>query len=99
MTIDNYLKRRRTDYNGGYVDGTRDGVRKAVEFMMYSMIQYLGDKRGWKRERLFEAVKWIAQHAIMISEDLTTFPEVVQAVHDKYGIIIDDGKIIMLEES
>lgn len=97
MKVLNCVKARKKDWADGFEEGRKEGVRMAVEFIMFSVIQFLGDKRGWKRERIMEAVKWIAKHANMIEEEYTTFPEVVEAVRDEYGIVYQDGAFGMIE--
>lgn len=96
MNVMKTLKTRREEavraYEQGYADGRAAGVGQAVEFNLYSMIQYLGDKRGWKPARIEEAIRWIHKHAMMIYEELTTFDEVKEAVWEEYGIKFEDGK-------
>ena len=92
----NCVKKRQAGFQEGFEEGRKAGVNQCVEFMMFSMIQYLGDKRGWKRERIMEAIQWIAKHAIMIDENYTTYPEVRDAVKEDYGIICQDGRFILL---
>lgn len=95
MTVMGCKKKRTQDYEQGYEAGRIDGVRFAVKFMLFSVIQFLGDKRGWKRESIFRAVMWLHKHAEMIGEELTTFEEVIEAVKEEYGIYYKDGKFIM----
>lgn len=85
-------------FKKGYDLGFKDGVKIAVEVILYSVIQYLGDKRGWKRERIFDALLWLHKHAEMLLEEYTTFPEVQEAVLEEYGIGFKDGKFILYEE-
>ena len=99
MNVLSVQKQRRKDYVDGYAAGRKDGCRQCVEFMIYSMIQYLGDKRGWKPERIMEAVAWIAKHAAMIDEELTTYTEVQEAVKEEYGIILKDGSFCLMDKS
>ena len=51
MNVMSVQKQRKKDYVDGYESGRKEGVRQCVEFMIYSMIQFLGDKRGWKPDR------------------------------------------------
>lgn len=99
MNVMSVQKQRKKDYVEGYEAGRKEGVRQCVEFMIYSMIQFLGDKRGWKAERIMQAVSWIAKHAMMIDEDLTTYEEVQEAVKEEYGIILKDGRFCLIERS
>ena len=91
-------KKRNDDYMKGYDDGVKNGIKTAVKVNLYQVIQYLGDKRGWKRERIMEALKWLHKHAEMLLEDYTTMPEVEQAVLEEYGIKFVDGNFVMMEE-
>lgn len=87
-------KKRNKDYNDGYAAGREEGINNAVEYMLLSFIQFLGDKRGWSIESILKAVKWVHKHAVMIVEEYTSYGEVKTAVKEEYGIIIDDGRII-----
>lgn len=91
-------KKRNQDYMSGYDEGVKIGIKTAVKVNMFQMIQYLGDKRGWKRERIVEAILWIHKHAEMLLEDYTSMPEVEQAVLEEYGIKFADGNFILLED-
>lgn len=91
-------KKRNDDYMKGYEEGLKKGVQTAVKINLYQVIQYLGDKRGWKRERIMEAITWMHKHADMLLEDYTTMPEVEEAVLTEYGIKYEDGNFILLEE-
>lgn len=91
-------KKRNDDYMKGYDDGVKNGIKTAVKVNLYQVIQYLGDKRGWKRERIMEAIMWMHKHAEMLLEDYTTMPEVEQAVLEEYGIKFVDGNFVMMEE-
>ena len=74
------------------------GIRTAVKVNLYQVIQYLGDKRGWKRESIMKALLWMHKHAEMLLDDYTTMPEVEQAVLEEYGIRYNDGNFELLEE-
>lgn len=87
MNVLGLQKKRSNDYENGYKNGFKVGVKAAVKVLSYQMIQYLGDKRGWKREQIFKALLWLHKHAEMILEDYTTFDEVVEAVAEEYGIV------------
>lgn len=89
-------KKRNQDYMHGYDEGLKVGIRTAVKVNLFQVIQFLGDKRGWKRERIFEAILWMHKHADMLLEDYTSMPEVEEAVKEEYGIIYDDGNFILL---
>lgn len=91
-------KKRSQDYAKGHDDGVKDGIRVAIKVIMFGVVQYLGDKRGWKRERIFEALQWLQKYAEMQVEEYTTFHEVVDAVETEYGIIEKDGIFYMLQE-
>ena len=95
-------KRRNKDideaYEAGRKKGFDEGVQIAIKVNLFQVIQLLGDKRGWKRERIAEAVKWLVKHADMMLEDYTTFQEVMDAVKDEYGIVYRDGSFIMLTD-
>ena len=91
-------KKRNQDYLKGYEEGLKIGIKTAVKVNLYQMIQYLGDKRGWKRERIIEAIMWIHKHAEMLLEDYTTMPEVEQAVLEEYGIKFVDGNFVVVEK-
>ena len=100
MNVLGAVKRRSEDYKKGYDLGFQKGVQVSVRVLMFGLVQYLGDKRGWKRERIFEALQWLHKHAEMQVEDYTTFDEVVEAVKKEYGIVIDnDGVFHLLTES
>ena len=98
MNVLTRYKNRSKDFENGYKHGFEEGVKAAVKINLFQVIQYLGDKRGWKRERIFEALLWLYKHAEMILEDYTTFDEVVEAVKEEYGIIYDNGSFILLDE-
>lgn len=71
-----------------------ESINQTVNYMLVSFATYLGDKRGWKPERICEALKWIEKHAIMISEDYTTFDEAKQALFDDYGLLFTDKGVM-----
>ncbi len=98
MKCFNRYKHRNSDFQSGYDKGVTDGVKESIKYIMMAVIQYLGDKRGWKREAIFKAIQWMQKHATMILEDYTTFPEVVEAVKEEYGILYDDGHFIFLPD-
>lgn len=102
MNVMGCIKKRTKDYEQGYEKGYEagrvEGVKFAVKFLLYSMIQFLGDKRGWTRESIFKAILWVHKHAEMINEELTTFDEVMEAVKDEYGIVFDDERFVLLQE-
>lgn len=75
-----------------------DGVSDGVVFLLYSMAQYLGDKRGWKPRSILRAIKWLHKHAMMVDENYTSYLEVREAVKNEYGIVIEDGQIKFCEE-
>jgi len=91
-------KKRSQDYAKGHDDGVKDGIRVAIKVIMFGIVQYLGDKRGWKRERIFEALQWLQKYANMQVENYTTFKEVVEAVKDEYGITENDGIFYLLTD-
>lgn len=95
--LDRY-KQRSKDFHAGYEKGLQSGINAAIKVMMFSIIQFLGDKRGWKRERIFEGCQWLRKHAVMMNEELTSFDEVVEAVREEYGIVERDGKFYLLSE-
>lgn len=76
----------------------KEATNQTVNYMLVSFATYLGDKRGWKPERICEALAWIEKHAIMIYEDLTTFEEAKEALREDYGLIFTD-KGVMIEEA
>lgn len=98
MNVLTCQKKRNDDYRKGYDEGVKNGIQIAIKVNLYQVIQYLGDKRGWKRERIMEALLWMHKHAEMLLEDYTTFPEVEQAVLEEYGIKYEEGSFILLEE-
>lgn len=91
-------KKRSQDYAKGHDDGVKDGIRVAIKVIMFGVVQYLGDKRGWKRERIFEALQWLQKYAEMQVEEYTTFKEVIASVKEEYGIVENDGVFYMLTE-
>ena len=91
-------KKRKEDYDQGYEKGFETGVSFAIKVILFQVIQYLGDKRGWKPERIFEALMWLHKHAEMMLENYTTFNEVVEAVREEYGIVYEDGKFILIND-
>ncbi len=93
-----YVKEIQDAYDAGFNAGREDGIKVAIKVNLFQIIQYLGDKRGWKRERIAEGLKWLVKHADMMLEDYTTFKEVVDAVREEYGIIYQDGQFIMLTD-
>ena len=88
--LDRFKKQQKAD-KSAFENGRDEGVRQAVQFILFSVIQYLGDKRGWKPERIMEGVSWIHKHAMMIDEGYTTFDEVMEAVEEEYGIKYENG--------
>lgn len=98
MNIMQCRKKRGQDYKSGFEDGVRQGVKESIKYILMAVVQYLGDKRGWKREQIFRAILWLQKHAVMILEDYTTFPEVVEAVKEEYGILYEDNNFIFLSE-
>ena len=98
MNVLTSYKNRKKDYQSGFDAGVEQGVRESIHYILMAVIQYLGDKRGWKRERIFDAILWLNKHAVMLIEEYTTFPEVADAVKDEYGIVYDDGRFILLPE-
>lgn len=99
MNVMQSRKRIARQQERGYEQGFQVGVNAAVKVNMFAVIQYLGDKRGWKRERIFDALQWLHKHAEMILEELTTFDEVVEAVKEEYGIIEEDGVFYLLSDA
>ena len=95
--LDRY-KHRNSDFRSGYDKGVADGISIAIKVLMYQVIQYLGDKRGWTRESIFKALMWMHKHSEMLLEELTTFDEVVEAVKEEYGIIYEDGAFKLIDE-
>jgi hypothetical protein len=93
MNVLNCRKKRNEDYTAGYKAGRKEGCQQAVEFLMMSFAQYMGDKRGWKPNRIADALRWIFKQVTMIDEGYTTYAEVKQAVKDEYGIEFVDGRI------
>lgn len=91
-------KKRGKDYEQGYDKGFKTGVKVSIKIMMFGVIQFLGDKRGWKRERIFEALQWLHKYAEMQIEEYTSFKEVVEAVREEYGIVEEDGIYYELSE-
>ena len=72
----------------------QEATKQAVKFMLIAFALYLGDKRGWTRDSICKAIKWIEKYAVMINEDLTTYKEAEEALLEDYGIIItDNGEI------
>lgn len=98
MNVLSVQKKRSKEYEQGYALGLKRGIEVAVKVMMFQITQYLGDKRGWNRESVFKALVWLHKHAEMILEDYTTFDEVVEVVAEEYGIVWDDGKMLLLTE-
>ena len=98
MNVMTTYKHRKQDYKKGFDDGVKEGVRCSIQDILFAVIQYLGDKRGWKRERIMEAIKWLNKHAAMLIEDYLTFPDVVEQVRDEYGILYKDGAFYMLSD-
>lgn len=98
MNILTCAKKRGKDYEKGYADGVTAGIKIAIKVNMLQFIQFLGDKRGWRRESIFAAMQWTHKHAEMILEDYTTLKEVEEAVKEEYGIIYKDGTFYLLEE-
>ena len=91
MNVLSRFKQQEKDDKRAFEKGRAEGVREAVQFILFSVIQFLGDKRGWKPERIMEAVVWIQKHAMMVDEGYTTFSEVVEAVREEYGIVYENG--------
>lgn len=91
-------KKRTQDFENGYKEGVEEGIKVAIKVNLFEVIQFLGDKRGWKRESIFDALQWMHKHAEMILENYTTMKEVEEAVKDEYGIVYKDGTFYMLEE-
>lgn len=98
MNVLGCIKKRGKDYQQGFDAGVKEGIKVAIKVNLFQVIQFLGDKRGWKRERIMDALLWIHKHAEMLLEDYTTFPEVEEAVLEEYGIKYDNGSFILLEE-
>ena len=98
MNILSCQKKRNQDYSKGYDDGVKNGIRVAIKVIMFGVVQYLGVKRGWKRERIFEALQWLQKYAEMQVEEYTTFKEVIASVKEEYGIVENDGVFYMLTE-
>jgi len=93
-----YVKEIQDAYDEGMKAGRDEGIAVAIKVNLFQIIQFLGDKRGWKRESIADALRWLVKHADMMLEDYTTFKEVVDAVRDEYGIVYRDGQFIMLTE-
>lgn len=85
-------------YEKGYEKGFKKGVDASVKVILYGVIQFLGDKRGWHRRSIFEAIRWLHKHSEMILENYTTFDEVVEAVRSEYGIICEDTRFMLLSD-
>ena len=98
MNVLKTYKNRRKDYEDGFNAGVEQGIRESIKYILMAVIQYLGDKRGWKRERIFSAIMWLQKHAVMILEDYTTFDEVIEAVKDEYGILYEDNNFVFLPD-
>ena len=99
MTVMGALKKRGADYQRGHEDGVKDGVQTAVRLLLTQFGIYLGDKRGWKRERIFDAILWIHKHATMIIEGYTTFEEEAADLAADYGIVYEDGNFSLLTDA
>lgn len=81
-------KKRSKDYKAGYEYGFKRGVFAAVKVNYYGVIQYLGDKRGWRRESIFEALRWCRKHLEMMQDkDITSLEEVEASIKEEYGIV------------
>lgn len=98
MNVMSVQKKRSKDFEAGYKKGREVGIHQATIVNVFQFIQYLGDKRGWKRERIFDAILWIHKTAECVVEDLTTFPEIMEAVKEEYGIVLDGDKFCLLSE-
>lgn len=71
-----------------------EATNNAVEFMMLSFVQYLGDKRGWKQKTICEAIKYCINHAENIAAGNITIQAVKENVWEKYGFqFTEDGRI------
>lgn len=81
----------------GYTLAKKEATNQTIDYMLVSFATYLGDKRGWKPERIREALAWIEKHAIMIYENYTTFEEAKEALREDYGLVFTD-KGIFFEE-
>ena len=69
----------------------QESTRQTVKFMLIAFALYLGDKRGWTRDSIYRAIKWIEKYAVMINEDYTTYKEAEEALLEDYGITITDS--------
>lgn len=98
MNVLGPIKKRSKEYHAGFEAGRKMGVQQATIVLIMFFVQFLGDKRGWKRERIFDAIIRIQSNAESVSGEWTTFPEVVDAVRKDYGIIYQDGKFCLLSE-
>ena len=76
----------------------KETMNQTVNYMLVAFATYLGDKRGWKPERICKALAWIEKFTIMIYEDYTTFEEAKEALREDYGLIFTD-KGVMIEEA
>lgn len=98
MNILSTLKSRNRQQEKGYQDGFAAGVDIAIKVNLFAIILYLGDVRGWKRERIFDCLLWLHKHCEMILEDYMTFDEIIENVGDEYGIIQKNGTFYLLPE-
>lgn len=69
---------------------------QVIETMLIFFATYLGDKRGWKPERITEALKWIHKMAEMVLEDYVTVESAKYALVNDYGVLIEDGHVYTL---
>ena len=98
MNILQSMRKRNEQQQKGYQEGFAAGVAIAIKVNLFAIIQFLGDKRGWKRESIFDCLLWLHKHAEMILEDYLTFDSVREQVEDEYGIVEDNGIFSLLPE-
>lgn len=96
MNVLSVTKKRGKDYQSGYAAGVKAGIKAAVKVLMYAVCQYLGDKRGWKRESIARAILWLHKHCMMQLKGYTTAKEVEDSVIEEYGIKFEDGTMVFL---
>ena len=81
----------------GYTLVKNEATNQTINYMTMAFAAYLGDKRGWKPKRIFEALAWIEKFAIKMSEDYKTLEAVKESLKEKYGLVFTDTGVIFEE--
>ena len=72
-----------------YNKGIKKALHKSVVSIMAAFNIVLADKYGWDSEKLNEINQKVDKQFKSINEDYNTLDELIEAVHEEYGILFE----------